>query len=279
MVLPAMKLTKHEKNDVIYSLKKEVRVVLVGDMVLMSHKKHFTPSKLYARYQEGDIIGYKTEGSEPDSIHNWCITRCMTILGQFSYDDFTKIWRVYQNKVGYLNMVMIRCCTLLQNCSDISILKLHDCIERRIYKAGSMICPQSKNSPINFDYIQYHHQENLNIPEYADPNGSNLSTGRSEGLSPFKKAVSRIHRRRDTQKLMKIIQQSHDLKPSSPKIQNRPSSRNVRRAVNRVSYLHKPTKYFDSSVVNFDFENEGVHIITKGKCEVINRIDKYLVTE
>ena len=65
-----------------------------------------------------------------------------------------------------------------------SILKLHDVIERRVYKAGSLICPQSKNSPINFDYIEYLNEEN----EFFHGNSQNEGhlDEDSDSISPYK---------------------------------------------------------------------------------------------
>ena len=65
-----------------------------------------------------------------------------------------------------------------------SILKLHDVIERRRYKAGSLICPQSKNSPINFDYIEYYNEENV-VFNGNSQNDGNLDDD-SDSVSPFK---------------------------------------------------------------------------------------------
>lgn len=71
MIIPNLQLFKYKKNDIIYSRKHDVNVILIGDAILVSHKKHFTPSKLMDRYQEGDVIGYATEGSEPLDVHSW----------------------------------------------------------------------------------------------------------------------------------------------------------------------------------------------------------------
>ena len=79
LIIPNMQLHKYTKNDIIYSWKHDVNVILVGDAILVSHKKYFTPSKNVDRFIEGDIIGYETDGSEPLDVHNWCIARCFTI--------------------------------------------------------------------------------------------------------------------------------------------------------------------------------------------------------
>ena len=73
---------------------KEVSVILIGDVVMKSHEFSLSPSKILARFVEGDIIGYDNDNGHSIKTDNWCVCRCLTIVAAFKYEDFEKIWKI-----------------------------------------------------------------------------------------------------------------------------------------------------------------------------------------
>ena len=119
---------------------------------MKSHKQKIYPSKLLARYQEGDILGDINQEGEWYKAENWCISRWNTVVACFSISDFSKIWSLYQDKWKNISIFLIHSWKILRQLSKYTIWKLHEKMETRLYKAGSLICPQSKKSPINKEY-------------------------------------------------------------------------------------------------------------------------------
>ena len=56
-ILPLMKLKIYNKDDVLFTARKYVYVIIHGDVVLKQHKLQAFPFKLMACYKQGGIIG------------------------------------------------------------------------------------------------------------------------------------------------------------------------------------------------------------------------------
>ena len=123
---------------------KEVSVILIGDVVMKSHEFTISPSKILAHFVEGDIIGFNNDNGHSLKADNWWVVRWITIVASFKYEDFEEIWRLLASKVSNLDIIKIRTWTLLKECSKSTLYKLYYVIERRLYKSGSLIIPQSK---------------------------------------------------------------------------------------------------------------------------------------
>jgi len=70
-ISPFFILKKLDKNHVIFTRKREVSVVIQGDIILKSHAVKLIPSKSLARYTKGDIIGFTENEEAANQDDNW----------------------------------------------------------------------------------------------------------------------------------------------------------------------------------------------------------------
>lgn len=70
-VMPRMKFLRFQKNQVIFFSKSSIYILVLGDIIMKSHKQKIFPSKLLARYQEGDILGDVKQEGEWYKSENW----------------------------------------------------------------------------------------------------------------------------------------------------------------------------------------------------------------
>lgn len=68
---PRMHFRKYPKDDIVFCDNNEVLVVITGSIVMNSHVERVVPSKFYARYEEGDIIGSFYDSGELKRQENW----------------------------------------------------------------------------------------------------------------------------------------------------------------------------------------------------------------
>ena len=127
-------------------------------------------------------------------------------------------------------------------------------MERRLYKAGSLVSAQSKRSYINFDYNVYFlpkKKRNKNkVVKQTDQPEENME-------SYFVRALSKLGAVKSIEdiKLESIDQKSLDV---------------------HASNIDTPRSYSDPAE-SFDVPWEGLFIISKGSWEIINRKDNYNV--
>jgi tetratricopeptide (TPR) repeat protein len=154
-IMPYLIIKKLQKNDVIFTSRKSVSVVLQGDVIMKSHQTHLRPSKLLARYTKGDLIGWENDGGQSLENDSWWVARWMTIIAMIKYSDFKKIWKKRIEKLPNFALQKIKGCTIFKHLSEVTLVKLFDIIQSRNYPKGALICPQSKKSPINFAYLPF----------------------------------------------------------------------------------------------------------------------------
>ena len=170
--------------------------------------------------------------------------------------------------INKLDVVKIRECTLLKNLTEASLYKLYWLIERRLYKEGSLIIPQSKRSEINFDYLDFYDEQNI-------PTQDALEVDLDENfqsLSDFQKALARIKVKKISKKLSSADKGNksaifESFKTLKEKFEKRLSKHS--------SFITDPEQYYDCSNINFDTDINGIYIINKGVWKVINRKDNY----
>lgn len=138
--------------------------------------------------------------------------------------------------------------------SDQKINFLWECMERRLYKAGSLVSAQSKRSYINFDYNAYFVPKTKKKQKKIAKQGENKDENME---SHFIKALTKLGTNRSItiSKLESIDQKSLDV---------------------HASNIDTPRNYSDS-VNSFDEPWEGLFIISKGSWEIRNRKDNYSV--
>jgi hypothetical protein len=142
-------------NKVIFTDK--VSVICIGDVIMKSHKHQVYPSKLLANYKEGDILGFDQDLGESLRSENWCVARCTTLVAEFEFEDFQKIWKILETDEAFLAIQKMKIAQIFYPLSKLILQKIHhEMIESRVYKAGSLICPQNKKSIINKAFYEYY---------------------------------------------------------------------------------------------------------------------------
>ena len=161
-ILPRAKLRIYDKDQIIFTNNNEVSVIWTGEVVWNSHKENTFPFKILAKYNQGDIIGSGYDTKSTLDFKNWWITRNKTITLYFTCEDFERIW-IKQETIEKINTtIFIENYKLFKPLSIQSRYKILDLLESRIYKAGSLILPQSKSSKYNLDYVEFNNP-NLNF--------------------------------------------------------------------------------------------------------------------
>lgn len=70
-IFPHIKLQRYKKEEVIYATGREVHIILIGEAIMKSHEQQVYPSKLLAKYGEGDVIGSVYDSKETLKLENW----------------------------------------------------------------------------------------------------------------------------------------------------------------------------------------------------------------
>jgi tetratricopeptide (TPR) repeat protein len=167
-MLRIIKLKKFQTDDVLFTENKKVYILLHGDVVLKGFKFDTFPNKLLHLYKKGWIIGSQFD-KEANSYENWAVARIETTVVEIDSEIFPKIWKLQNTieKIKFLpylqwwNLFRLRKeFPGLNVCKDnfpsaLTINRLYELMEKRVYRAGSLILPQSKKSPVNLDYKIY----------------------------------------------------------------------------------------------------------------------------
>jgi len=67
----------------------EIAVVLDGVVYMKSHSENILPPKLLAKYEQGDIMGFREGDSGLSSkVETWCVVRYPTEVAFFKPTDF-----------------------------------------------------------------------------------------------------------------------------------------------------------------------------------------------
>jgi len=75
---------------------------------------------------------------------SWCVARTPSTVAVFEYEIFPKIWRMQNTNEKLLFLPYLQCNNLLKFVSEQTIATFYELMEKRVYKAGSLILPQSK---------------------------------------------------------------------------------------------------------------------------------------
>ena len=128
------------------------------------------------------------------------MTRCPTVVATFTVDNFNEVWKFYKDKcVKALHnrmfannlsssfiLFLLQSSKILKDISLQVFFRLNEKMEIRLFEAGSLICPQSKKSVINHDYIRFYQPYYSKIQTDAIKAGANSSLP----MSDFKRAMS-----------------------------------------------------------------------------------------
>jgi len=158
-------------------------------------------------------------------------------------------------KIKNFDLQKIKTCTLFKQLSDVTLVTMYDNIERRIYKAGSLLSSQAKYSLVNFDYHIFAEKQMNTISTDDIPDNFDEPP---KVKSVFVKAVSKVSRLKT--KIVSIV----ELVDNS--LKNRVKEK--LKAKTRVAFISKftiePKEYFDCSDKNFNSDPDGIYIIFKG---------------
>lgn len=110
---------------------------------------------LQALFKEGDILGSQYDGAEEHDTESWLVCRWKVVAAKIKTDDFEIMWNKQKSHNKSKFIPILQSNFLLRNLSVQRINFLWEWMERRKYKAGSLVCAQSKRSYINFDYNPY----------------------------------------------------------------------------------------------------------------------------
>lgn len=249
-IINAIKLEQYNQNDVLFT-DNSLYVILNGEVLL------YDVINLRATYKQGDIIGSKYDSWETLKTESWWISRNKTIVAKMSRQKFDILWKKQRSNKKSLFMPYLQWNTLLKSVSDQTINLLCECMERRVYKAGSLISAQSKRSILNFDYSIFFVSKDKKKTKKLLEEQQLKNEAKEEIKSLLVKAMEHFK----TKLTHNIdVEFAHD----DPKLWV------------MTSNLDTPKAYWPS-VKSYDTPWEGVFIINKGSWEVINRKDNYTV--
>ena len=129
-IFPKIKLQKYMKDEVIYPTGDHIFIVLIGEVIMKSHKSQVYPSKFMARFREGDIIGSNKDYEETLKIENWWVARWLTLTAVIKSQDFKDIWHILETKENIISIPFLQSSKLLQPLSRISIYKVFYFIQK-----------------------------------------------------------------------------------------------------------------------------------------------------
>ena len=143
-IFPYIKLQKYKTKDlVVYTNNGEVHVILIGDVIMKSHESQVYPSRMMARYSEGDVIGSQFDTKESLKIENWWSTRCLTITAKIPSKQFSKIISM-RSQTAFLMIPVLQSSRIFKPLTKLTMFKVFSIIKRKSYTAGSLITAQSK---------------------------------------------------------------------------------------------------------------------------------------
>ncbi len=92
-----MSVKKFNKGEILF-VENETMVLLDGMVFMKGHTEDVIQPKILAKYQQGDIIGYKPiDNGVSNKNETWCIANVPTECAVFNPKDFEFIWHHHQN--------------------------------------------------------------------------------------------------------------------------------------------------------------------------------------